>query len=454
MSILFNYKIFLCICCVCITPFIQSQLLSYSNSSQKKTLVLLENWHYKDTHSLFWNQLKQMGYDIDFKMIDDNDIKLTYFGEYLYTNIIYMASSFNEEASKQNEIKIPNLLKFIDEGHDILIFADKHAGNFIRKFSNEFGVDFDDYNSRIKDSLYIHKHKDDLHKDLINSKNDEIVITQNVIDVPIITKHPQGYILYEGIGMDLDPQNQYVFPILKADENSYSINPLTKEVFANGDKIKLVSGYQARNNRRVVISGSTNICSDKFYYLSNVNGNKIENSPNAKFCQDMLNWNFQRTGVLKFENVRHNRKSDGQSLSTYRIKDELEYYIDIYEYDYKNDLWKPYITDDLQIEFIMMNPYYINQLKLIDLNKPTYTVSFKSPEKHGVFKFIVDYKRVGYSYVFSSTKIPLRPFHHNEYARFLPCAYPYYLSVFAVLGSFALFSILFLYGSNSEKKNE
>ena len=166
---------------------------------------------------------------------------------------------------------------------------------------------------------------------------------------------------------------------------------------------------------------------------------------------DILNWNFQRSGVLKFENVRHNRKSDGKSLSTYRIKDELEYFIDIYEYEYKTDSWKPYVTDDIQIEYVMMNPYYINQLKMVALNKPTYYVQFKAPEKFGVFKFIVDYKRLGYSYIFSSTKVPLRPFNHNEYLRFLPCAYPYYLSVFTVLGSFVLFSILFLYGKKKEE---
>ena len=428
-----------------------SQLFDSKESNIKKTLVLLDDWHTIDTHSLFFNQIKEMGYTIEYKMIDDNDIKLTYFGEYLYTNIIYMASSYNEDISKKSEINIQNLLKFLDEGHDMLLFANKEVGSFLRKLSNEFGVDFDDYDSQIKDSLYIHNLKSSLNPQLISMRNDEIVVTKNSINVPVIVKQPKGYILYEGIGMDIDPQNQYVFPILKADENSYSVNTKTNEVYANGDKIKLVSGYQARNNRRVVISGSTNLCSDKLYYLSNVNGTKIEESPNAKFCQDILNWNFQRTGVLKFDNVRHNRKSDHKTLSTYRIKDELEYYIDIYEYDYKTDSFKPYVTDDIQIEYDMMNPYYINQLKMLAMNKPTYYVQFKAPEKFGVFKFIVDYKRLGYSYIFSSTKVPLRPYNHNEYLRFLPCAYPYYLSVFTVLGSFILFSILFLYGKKKEE---
>jgi len=35
-------------------------------------------------------------------------------------------------------------LKYFDDGHDIMIFADKTVGSFLRKFVTEFGVDFDD----------------------------------------------------------------------------------------------------------------------------------------------------------------------------------------------------------------------------------------------------------------------------------------------------------------------
>ena len=94
----------------------------------------------------------------------------------------------------------------------------------------------------------------------------------------------------------------------------------------------------------------------------------------------------------------------------------------------------------------MMNPYYINQLKQLDKNKPTYYVKFRAPEKFGVFKFIIDYHRIGYSYIISETKVPLRPFNHNEFPRFLTCAYPYYTSVFVMVFSWILFSFLFLYG--------
>ena len=416
----------------------------------KKTLVLLDDWHNVETNSLFWKQITDMGYDIDFKMANDKEIKLTNFGEYIYDNIIFFAPTYSD--TKKNEINIQNLLKYIDDGHDLMIFGSSDASKFMRELVNEFGVDYDDYDSELKDTLYLHPDSGitGLNTQLLNLYDEEIIISKNTIGISSIFNKPNGYILYKGIGMDLDTQNKYIFPILSGDKNSYSVSKSTGEVYSNGEHIKLVNGYQARNNRRIVILGSTEICSDKFYYLSMTEDNKsIIDSPNSVFCQDILNWNFQRTGILKFENVRHNN-NEGKALDTYRIKDYLDYYIDIFEYDYKTNTWKNYESDDVQLSFIMMNPYYINQMRR-QYNKPTYYAKFRAPEKHGVFKFIVDYHRTGYSYIFSSTKIPLRPFYHNEFPRFIPCAYPYYVSVFVILGSFIIFSILFLYGKENIK---
>ena len=289
----------------------------------KKTLVLLDDWNSVETNSLFWKQITNMGYEIDYKMANDKDIKLTNFGEYLYDNIIFFAPTFTD--SKKNEINIQNLLKFVDDGHDLMIFGSSDASKFMRELVNEFGVDYDDYDSEIKDSIYLNSNSGitGLNKQLIDLSDEEIIISKNIIGINNIFNKPNGYILYKGIGMDLDPQNKYVFPILSGDKNSYSVSKTTGEVYSNGEHIKLVNGYQARNNRRIVVLGSTDICSDKFYYLSMTEDNvSMLDSPNAKFCEDILNWNFQRTGILKYENVRHNN-NEGKTLDAYRLKDYM-----------------------------------------------------------------------------------------------------------------------------------
>lgn len=116
-----------------------------NNTIREKSLVLLDDWHYLETHSLFWEQLRAMNIELDFKIVDDPTIQLTYYGDYIYQSIIFFAPTFSDDLSKKNDLKLANVLKFIDSGHDIMIFANNEAGNYIRKLANEFGVDFDDY---------------------------------------------------------------------------------------------------------------------------------------------------------------------------------------------------------------------------------------------------------------------------------------------------------------------
>lgn len=42
-------------------------------------------------------------------------------------------------------------------------------------------------------------------------------------------------------------------------------------------------------------------------------------------------------------------------------------------------------------------------------------------------------------------QVPVRPFKHNEYERFLLCAYPYYASAFSTMVAFFLMGFFYLY---------
>ena len=117
----------------------------HSVFSLERALILIDDYHYIETHSLFWSQLRRLGIEVDFKMIDDESVKLSVFGEFIYSTVIFFAPSFSDDFVKKNDLKLSNILKFIDSGHDIMIFGNSEVGNYIRKLANEFGVDFDEY---------------------------------------------------------------------------------------------------------------------------------------------------------------------------------------------------------------------------------------------------------------------------------------------------------------------
>ena len=42
-------------------------IICFFSYESKKTLVLLDDWHNVEVNSIFWNQISEMGYEIDFK---------------------------------------------------------------------------------------------------------------------------------------------------------------------------------------------------------------------------------------------------------------------------------------------------------------------------------------------------------------------------------------------------
>ncbi|KAJ8554680.1 hypothetical protein ON010_g9803 [Phytophthora cinnamomi] len=224
------------------------------------------------------------------------------------------------------------------------------------------------------------------------------------------------------------------------------------------NQIGLVTAVQGRNNARLVFAGSLDLFSDK--YLDN------EAFANAEFADAVTKWGFQESGVLRMTNVKHHREDGSQPAKmlsdanrgdqpitlypdaevardslVYRVKDNLTYSLDLHEL--KNGKWVPYKADDVQLEFVMLDPHV--RTTLTHDNKGHFSVTFQAPDAYGIFLFRVMYRRLGLSTIYTTTQVSLRPFKHDEYERFIPAAYPYYASAFSMMAGVFLFSVYFLF---------
>ena len=54
----------------------------------------------------------------------------------------------------------------------------------------------------------------------------------------------------------------------------------------------------------------------------------------------------------------------------------------------------------MQLEFTMLDPHIRTALAPVPGSPGTYSVQFRVPDRHGVFKFVVDYRRKGCVVVF------------------------------------------------------
>jgi oligosaccharyltransferase complex subunit beta len=72
-------------------------------------------------------------------------------------------------------------------------------------------------------------------------------------------------------------------------------------------------------------------------------------------------------------------------------------------------------------------------------------MTLRLPDNFGIYKWVIDYHRQGYSHVFVNETISVRPYRHDEYERFLFVAYPYYITAFSLIAAFVLFGIIFMH---------
>eukprot|EP01114_Cavostelium_apophysatum_P017985 TRINITY_DN5466_c0_g1_i1.p1 TRINITY_DN5466_c0_g1~~TRINITY_DN5466_c0_g1_i1.p1 ORF type:complete len:208 (-),score=56.41 TRINITY_DN5466_c0_g1_i1:46-669(-) len=201
---------------------------------------------------------------------------------------------------------------------------------------------------------------------------------------------------------------------------------------------------QARNNARVVFSGSLQLFSDRFF-TSNVqrttDTKRFEKSGNEQFAKQVASWAFQEKGVLRIRNPHVHRVGESDVPRSFTINDTVEYSVEIEEWNGRR--FVPYTGEDVQLEYIMLDPYVRTYLK--HDGKGRFSSQFVLPDVYGVFTFKVEYHRKGLSFLDSILRVPVRPFRHNEYERFIPSAYPYYASAFSMMAGLFVFSWFFLY---------
>ncbi|CAJ0960032.1 unnamed protein product, partial [Mesorhabditis belari] len=98
--------------------------------------------------------------------------------------------------------------------------------------------------------------------------------------------------------------------------------------------------------------------------------------------------------------------------------------------------------NDVQLEFVRIDPFVRTTLKN---SNGALTTTFKLPDVYGVFKFVVDYRRTGYTHLYDMQQMSVRPLWHTQYERFIRSAYPYYASSFSMMIGLVLFSFIFLH---------
>lgn len=416
-----------------------------SSALESETLVLLDNLAIRETHSIFFKSLQERGYKLTFKLADDANLVLSKYGEYLYKNLIIFAPSVEEFGG---DLNVERITEFVDNGGNVLVAGSANSGDALREFASECGFEVDEEGASVIDHL---------NYDISDNGDHTTILAdaKNLINSPVIIGNRDiNPLLYRGTGLLADKENPLVLQLLTAESSAYSYvpeNPIKEYPHAVGKGTLLIAALQARNNARVVFSGSLYFFSDEAFTSSiqNAQTNKAHKlSGNQQVATAISKWVFGENGRLRVASVAHHKEGEVKPPQAYTITDPVVYTISIEQLI--DGQWKPFQANDVQLEFVRIDPFVRTTLKRVNGGK--YEAKFKIPDVYGVYQFKVDYNRVGFTHLYSTTQVSVRPLQHTEYERFIPSAFPYYSSAFSMMIGVFLFSFVFLHFKEESSK--
>ncbi|KAH8581780.1 dolichyl-diphosphooligosaccharide-glycosyltransferase beta subunit [Cryptosporidium sp. chipmunk genotype I] len=424
------------------------ELLILTNSNEKNI---------KQQYSIFISNLVSAGHEIKIKTYNrysqEQDLQLFLYDELLYNNIVILDINNSDAHPSFPMSYVSKILNFIDRGGNLVIFVDTLDNNFnigenkgiIRLAKECAGITFLPQNTRLFDlSTY-------------EVTQPTKIFSNNFIESDAIfssEKLLKKKILYHGVGFsNVIPNNELVIPILTACNTCISVNNDIKSkslsLFGNyissstGEEIGLIMSMQGRNGARATFSSDGKLCSDETIRINN---------ENSKFCKEIFLWSFQQKGLIKIADISHRKMNDNFKKMIENYDETLNYTVeDIVRfsakfYKFTNDKWENYNSEDIQLEFTMLDPYIRTYLKqsVDESQSSTFSSTFKIPEVWGVYKFVINHKRIGFNTISYESITTVRNFRHDQNERFNIAAIPYYSAFILTLFSFCYFTLLFI----------
>lgn len=423
-----------------VTLLALTKLSFASSSSGDSVLVVLDPSLDRENYSIFFSGLEKRGYNLTFRAPKDASPAITDYGVPNYDHVILFAP---DTKSYAQDITPQSLVGLLSENTNLLI-ALSPKQTPLTSLATEFSLILPP-----PDTPLISHHP-------ARSEPPTAIPVPVSSSSPILTPGIPP-IWFTGAPHALGSTPMLV-PILHAPAESFAADSTSDadsdalvsasekggEGLWAGSQMGLVTGFQTNVNSRVVFAGGVKMFSDEYARKELPSGGA---PGNALFVKDVAAWVFQEKMKLRIDAVDHHRVGESGAPEMYTTNDEIVYTAHISAYDSRTSTWKPYSgIDDLQLEFTMLDPHIRTSLPAVAGSPGTYQVQFRAPDRHGVFKFVLNWKRKGHSYLESSTTVPVVPPRHDQYPRFLSAAWPYYAGAISTSVGFFLFAALWLAG--------
>ncbi|KAK5135583.1 hypothetical protein LTR08_005063 [Meristemomyces frigidus] len=420
-------------------------------------LVVLEEEADKSKYSQFWADLEDRGYAITYRAPKDTTLSLFLHGQPAYHHLLLLPT----QSKGLGPALTPNLIvDFVNAGSNVLLAlsADHSVPSAISSLLLELDISLPpDRTSLVVDHFHHDTaHASDAHDVLLLPSPHFPADTKNFFAVDGLIAFPRA------VGAVLGNASPLLASILPAPRTAYTYNPhddaeSMADVFATGAQLSLVTAFQARNSARFTVLGSADALTDTAFTapVQPASAQTPSAPANRAFAQKLTSWTFMETGVLRVGEVQH-RLDESDSVpaepnpAIYRIKNKVHYSIALSEWT--TDHWAPFTPpphSPVQLEFSMLSPFHRLDLSpsTPTPNSTLFETAFRVPDHHGIFNFLVEYRRPFYTVVEDKRTVTVRHFAHDEWPRsfVITGAYPWLAGIWVTVAGWVGFVALWVF---------
>lgn len=120
--------------------------------------------------------------------------------------------------------------------------------------------------------------------------------------------------------------------------------------------------------------------------------------------------------------------------------------------------YSPPSTDAVQLEFSMLSPFHRLTLQPASqtAEATVFSTSFVLPDQHGIFNFIVNYKRPFLTNIYEKRTVTVRHFAHDEWPRsyVITGAYPWITGIGVTVTGWLVFVAVWLYSAPAQDRTK
>ncbi|KAF8311567.1 Dolichyl-diphosphooligosaccharide-protein glycosyltransferase [Clavulina sp. PMI_390] len=433
------------------------------SSSGSSVLVLLEPKLKRDDFSLFFGGLEERGFNLTFRSPKDVAPAVAEFGVPSFDHVILFAPTTK---TLPTDLSPQQIVSWLSAPKPVnFLIALSPSNTQLSTLASEFSLSVAPPNTPL---LSHFPARDGPHTVIPISASSSPVLGAKGYDSPI---------LYEGTAW-YPAANPLIVPILNAPPESVATDTESDRSGADvlvdaadkggeglwaGPELQVVTGFQtyvgglgnapSGSGGRVVWAGGVSLFKDEF-----MKGTVA--TSNAQLAKDVSEWAFQSSNVARIVEANHYVSGDKTMTprDKYTINTQVTFEIHVQTWSSTLGDWvddAPTATgaplEDLQLEFTMLDPHIRASLLPVAGKPGWYSVSFRAPDRHGVFKFLVDWRRKGYTNLHYSHTVSVVPKRHDEYDRFVSAAWPYYAGAISTSIGFIVFSVIYLGGEVDRK---